>query len=93
MKFYISIIVGFLLSVMCYVFAFCIEPSNGKVGFFQLFEAVLTWPVSKFLGDFKVDKMWPLAIGLIALGTIFFSAITYLCTLIICYFTGRFGRS
>jgi hypothetical protein len=83
MRVVISLVVGLVLSVTCYVLAFYFEPSSGRVGFFQLFETVLSWPVSKVLGGFKVDKMWPLAVGLITIGTILFGAITYLCTLLI----------
>ena len=68
-----SILFGFVISLLVYALAFFVEPNNERVGFFFLWEMMLTWPVSKILGDFKTDEWWPMALGLITLNTIIFS--------------------
>lgn len=82
MKLLFSSIIGFALSLLCYILAFWIEPPSGRVGFFQLFETVLSWPVSKLLGDFNAGKLWPMAFGLILFGTALFTPVIYLCSLV-----------
>jgi len=82
MKLLFSSIIGFFLSSICYIIAFWIEPPSGKVGFFQLFETVLSWPISKLLGDFNTGKLWPMALGLILFGTVLFTPVIYLSFLV-----------
>ncbi|MBI5895664.1 MAG: hypothetical protein HZB24_06565 [Desulfobacterales bacterium] len=83
MKLLVSTVIGFVLSSICYILAFWIEPPSGRIGFFQLFETVLSWPVSKLLGDFNTGKLWPMAFGLILFGTVLFTPVIYLGSLIL----------